>query len=340
MAIDINIPSQVKTFANLAAFPVTGAVKTIYIAEDTNNTYRWTGSVYVEISPSAGGASTWGAITGTLSSQTDLQNALNTKEPTITAGTSAQYYRGDKSFQTLDKNAVSLSNVDNTSDANKPVSTATQTALNAKQDTLVSATNIKTINGSSVLGSGDLVVSGGGDSGFHGLIKPTSALFPNGLVTSFINTTSLPNILQTANRITAYPFVPASTMTSTALVVRCAIGVASALGRIVIYSNVNGEPSTILYQSANLDCSISGDKTVATAFTFTQGVVYWLAFHSSGIQTMSGIQASSMIPIFSTTTTISNHFYRGFSFASGAPSPMLPDTYASGTVTNIGIKLT
>ena len=35
---------------------------------------------------------------------------------------------------TLDKNAVGLGNVDNTSDANKPVSTATQTALNAKQD--------------------------------------------------------------------------------------------------------------------------------------------------------------------------------------------------------------
>ncbi len=37
-----------------------------------------------------------------------------------------------------------------------------QTALNAKQATLISATNIKTINGSSVLGSGDLVVSGSG----------------------------------------------------------------------------------------------------------------------------------------------------------------------------------
>lgn len=33
-----------------------------------------------------------------------------------------------------------------------------------KQDTLVSATNIKTINGSSLLGSGDLVISGGGGS--------------------------------------------------------------------------------------------------------------------------------------------------------------------------------
>lgn len=54
------------------------------------------------------------------------------KENTITAGTTSQYYRGDKTFQTLNKSAVGLGNVDNTSDANKPVSTATQTALNAK----------------------------------------------------------------------------------------------------------------------------------------------------------------------------------------------------------------
>jgi hypothetical protein len=51
MAIDINIPSQVKNYANLAAFPATGTLKTIFIAEDTNKTYRWTGSAYVEISP-------------------------------------------------------------------------------------------------------------------------------------------------------------------------------------------------------------------------------------------------------------------------------------------------
>ena len=55
MAIDINVPSQVKTYANLAAFPATGSLKTIFIAEDTNKTYRWTGSVYVEVS--AAGAS-------------------------------------------------------------------------------------------------------------------------------------------------------------------------------------------------------------------------------------------------------------------------------------------
>ena len=36
-----------------------------------------------------------------------------------------------------------------------------QSALDGKQDTLVSGTNIKTINGTSVLGSGDLAVGCG-----------------------------------------------------------------------------------------------------------------------------------------------------------------------------------
>ena len=45
-----------------------------------------------------------------------------------------------------------------------PVSDVTnlQTSLDAKQATLVSGSNIKTINGNSLLGSGDLVISGGG----------------------------------------------------------------------------------------------------------------------------------------------------------------------------------
>jgi hypothetical protein len=63
---------------------------------------------------------------------------------------------------TLVKADVGLSSVDNTADADKPVSTATQTALNAKQATLVSGTNIKTINDLSILGSGNLTISGGG----------------------------------------------------------------------------------------------------------------------------------------------------------------------------------
>lgn len=68
------------------------------------------------------------------------------------------------------KAQVGLSNADNTSDANKPISTATQTALNAKQDTLVSGTNIKTINSTSLLGSGDISIQAN-PSGVDGAIQ-------------------------------------------------------------------------------------------------------------------------------------------------------------------------
>jgi hypothetical protein len=57
------------------------------------------------------------------------------------------------------KTSLALNNVDNTSDANKPVSSATQTALDAKQATLVSGTNIKTVNNTSLLGSGNISIS-------------------------------------------------------------------------------------------------------------------------------------------------------------------------------------
>ena len=43
---------DVLEYANLAAFPTTGESGKIYVALDTNLTYRWSGSVYVEISPS------------------------------------------------------------------------------------------------------------------------------------------------------------------------------------------------------------------------------------------------------------------------------------------------
>lgn len=45
---------DVEEYANLAAFPVTGETGKIYVALDSNKTYRWGGSSYTEISPSPG----------------------------------------------------------------------------------------------------------------------------------------------------------------------------------------------------------------------------------------------------------------------------------------------
>ncbi len=73
-------------------------------------------------------------------------------------GGSVVSVNGQTGVVTLAKADIGLGNVDNTSDANKPISTATQTALNTKQATLVSGANLKTVNSTTLLGSGDLAV--------------------------------------------------------------------------------------------------------------------------------------------------------------------------------------
>ncbi|EKF23015.1 hypothetical protein C731_3020 [Mycolicibacterium hassiacum DSM 44199] len=75
-------------------------------------------------------------------------------EAAIPAGTTAQYWRGDKTWQTLNKAAVGLGNVDNTSDAAKNSATATLTnktmsgANNTFTDIPVSALGVGRVDGS------------------------------------------------------------------------------------------------------------------------------------------------------------------------------------------------
>lgn len=61
--------------------------------------------------------------------RTCLNDITDSYENGFGSGNTSQYLRGDKSWQTLDKAAVNLALVDNTTDLNKPVSTATQTAI-------------------------------------------------------------------------------------------------------------------------------------------------------------------------------------------------------------------
>lgn len=89
------------------------------------------GSIPIDIygiTGGGGGGADWGQIGGTLADQTDLKTALDGK------ATSAQGAKADTAIQPagLTKAAVGLGSVDNTSDANKPVSTAQATAINAK----------------------------------------------------------------------------------------------------------------------------------------------------------------------------------------------------------------
>jgi hypothetical protein len=81
----------------------------------------------------ATGATGFTGATGATGPKGDTGNSgTYVGDPAITAGTTSQYYRGDKTWQTLNASSVGLPNVENTTDANKIVSAATQSAINLK----------------------------------------------------------------------------------------------------------------------------------------------------------------------------------------------------------------
>lgn len=90
----------------------------------------------------------WGNITGTLEDQTDLNNALENKVDKVTGKqlSTEDYTSAEKS------KLASLNNYDDTE---------VRSLIDDKQDTLVSGTNIKTINNQSILGEGNLNIGGG-----------------------------------------------------------------------------------------------------------------------------------------------------------------------------------
>jgi len=85
-------------------------------------------------------------------------DATNTKYPTVTAVKT--HTDNTSNPHAVTKAQVGLSDVDNTADIFKPVSVAQALALNDKQNLLVSGINIKSVNGNSLLGIGDLTIGG------------------------------------------------------------------------------------------------------------------------------------------------------------------------------------
>jgi hypothetical protein len=118
---------EVGTFASL---PPTGVTGVIYVTIDTNLQYRWSGSAYIALVSSPG--STDAVPEGTTNfyfTNARAQAALTT-QLAAKAPVASPTFTGTVSGVT--KAHVGLGNVDNTSDANKPISTAQQSALDAK----------------------------------------------------------------------------------------------------------------------------------------------------------------------------------------------------------------
>lgn len=177
---------DVLEFANFAALPGTGVTEKIYVTLDDNKTYRWSGSAYVEISASLALGETSGSAYrgdrgktaydhsqltgnphGTVPGDiTGFNAAALAAAPAETAATEGALINAAASKATpIDADHIGLMD----SAAGNILKKLSWANLKATlltyfngiyQAILVSGTNIKTINGGSVLGAGDLVVSG------------------------------------------------------------------------------------------------------------------------------------------------------------------------------------
>jgi hypothetical protein len=269
----------------------------------------------------------WGDITGTLSSQTDLWTALLTKQAVLISGTNIKTVKGQSLVGPgnvdITKATVGLSMVNNTSDVDKPISTATQTALNAKQATLVSGTNIKSINGSSVLGSGDLTISGGG--GICSVIPLASGQY------TYVQATAGPPSNSTAysNAIYLQPYIPAQSYTCDFIILHVNTGQSGGLGKIGIYDHVNGLPENLIYESADIDCSTVGVKSIATSFDFVAGEMYWMASNFNVINiSIKQLNTYARIPINTLGYTASpSYSFRKLQNFGSFPNPIGGDVF-------------
>jgi hypothetical protein len=128
---------DVLEFVNLAGFPVSGETGKIYVDKAASKIYRWSGTVYVEISPSPG------------STDSVSEGSVNLYFTSARAAGAApvQTVAGKTGSVSLVKGDVGLGNVDNTSDAAKAVLSATKLAT------------ARTINGVSFDGTANITIT-------------------------------------------------------------------------------------------------------------------------------------------------------------------------------------
>lgn len=155
---------DVLEYGTLSTFPVTGETDKIYVAQDTNLTYRWSGTRYVEISQSiALGETPTTAYPGNKGKANEeaILNEISRaqrKEQSIQDSIDEEIVRAKrvetniqdshnshvtdyKNPHKVTKDQVGLGNVDNTSDVNKPISNAQQREFNRINQSLSNNTD-------------------------------------------------------------------------------------------------------------------------------------------------------------------------------------------------------
>ena len=118
-----------------------------------------------------------------------LASTISDIQTTITNNTAVLANTTKISFDST--SSTRLANTSGTNTGDNATNTQYSGLATSKQDTLVSTTNIKSINGNSILGSGDLTISGTGISSLNGLTGATQTF------SVFTNFTGSPSFVST-----------------------------------------------------------------------------------------------------------------------------------------------
>jgi len=120
------------------------------------------------------------------------------------------------------------------------------------------------------------------------------------------------------------PYIPAQSFTTSSLFINVSTATAGSLCTIVIYSDVNGVPTNLLYESADLDCSTIGLKIATTSFNFVAGTIYWLGLKSNTIlSTRFHLTTSSALPLsMLNANSIVSYQRSSITYSSPSPSPL------------------
>lgn len=162
---------DVLEFVNLAALPATGETGKIYLTVDNQRIYRWTGSVYIEISPTVGnsdsatrlatsrtisitGDATWSVA---FDGSTNVTNSLNLVASGVTPGTYPKVQVDAKGRVTAGA-ALSATDVPNL-DASKITTGTLSVSTNGNAATATKLTTARTINGVAFDGTDSIVVN-------------------------------------------------------------------------------------------------------------------------------------------------------------------------------------
>jgi hypothetical protein len=98
---------------------------------------------------------------------------------------------------------------------------------------------------------------------------------------------------------------------------------AAATGKMAIYrSDANGRPDTLLLETASVDMSAAGIKTVAVSQTLLKGQTYWLGLRSNATPTMAAWAAGATPDVNggAPSTTARKTVFRTITYSSPAPA--------------------